>query len=277
MNSHTKRLVAAISRLLDPAESDFVCGDLEESHATGPAATAAILGLFFRRQLALWAHWEPWIALIGISILAASYLGEFWAHFGTGLFLQLQTYFKYGVHYGSGVTPAQDVCHLLILGLALATWSWASGFALAALSRGTLWLTACLFYVAVQEIYFIRLVWSGNLILAHPLWLAMLGRLLPLSPAPLAFVTAAVCGAYRGKSKVSLTSNQAIGFVILAATLTLLLLWSQEWYETALQAWSEGAIPPTPLLPRILPVLVAAWPAMLIPFLNRYAKYGEAL
>ena len=50
------RIVAALSKLLEPEERECACGDLEEWRLSVPAAAANILGLVVRRQLAEWAR-----------------------------------------------------------------------------------------------------------------------------------------------------------------------------------------------------------------------------
>jgi hypothetical protein len=272
-------LACGISRLLHPAEREAVYGDLAESHSSGAAALTNIFGLVVRRQLAMWLNWRPWLALVGIVALAGFLLSEFLLRFGTGIFLQLRTYFKYGVHYETGVSAMQDTCHLAILALALISWSWGSGFVLASLSGRTLWLTAPLFYVVVQNSFFTYSVLSGSTVIADPhppLWLLAANRLLPLNPAQLFFVPAAIWGAYRGSRGVPLMLKPAITLAGFTAALTLLLFWSDGWYETALRNLSDGAWHTTPWPLRLLPILLLSWPFPYMLFANRHFKLGKS-
>ena len=61
-------LVDRSSRLLEPDEREAVRGDLAESGETGGQALRGVLGLVVRRQVALWKHWRPWLALIGLVV-----------------------------------------------------------------------------------------------------------------------------------------------------------------------------------------------------------------
>ncbi|MDQ2711047.1 MAG: hypothetical protein M3Y24_02235 [Acidobacteriota bacterium] len=279
MNSLSQRLANRISYLLDPAEREAVCGDLAETRSSGPAAFKNILGLVLRRQLALWTNWRPWLALLGIVLLVGFLLGKFLALFATGLFLQVGTYSKYGVHYQTGgVTAARDACHLTIWALNLCAWSWASGFVLASLSRRTLWLTAPLFYIAVQDAFFLYSLLVGSTIIGHPhppLWALMLRRLLPLNPALLLFLSVAIWGGYRGTRASSLSAKTATAFAALTFALVSLLFWSNGWYETALQEWSGGVLHTAPWAFRLLPLIIASWPAVCMPLLSRRFRFGE--
>ena len=279
MNSLPGLLTNHVANLLDPAEREAVCGDLAEAGSSGPRAFKSVLGLVLRRQLELWTNWRPWLALLGIVLLVGFWLGKFLALLATGLFLQIGTYSKYGVHYQTGgVTAAQDVWHLSILAFNLCAWSWGSGFVLACLSRRTLWLTAPLFYVAVQDAFFLYSVTAESTIIGNPhppLWVLMLGRLLPMNPALLLFLPLAIWGAYRGKRGSLLSAKPATAFAALTFVLVSLLFWSNGWYESALQEWSGGALQTAPLVFRLLPLILASWPAFCLPFLSRPLQFGE--
>lgn len=278
MNSLLWGLANSASSLLDPAEREAVCGDLAEVRTNGPAALKGVLGLVARRQFALWTKWRPWLALTGIVMLVGFFLGRSLAAFSTSLFLQLRTYFRYGVHYETGgVTPLQDACHLTIWALTLFAWSWAGGFVLASLSKRTLWLTASLFYVAVQDAFLICSLIVGSTVIGNPhapLWLLLLARLLPLDPALLLFLPGMILGAYRGTRETSLALKPAIIFTVITFVLMYLLFWSSGWYDAAFEKWSNITFPVTPWPFRLLPLLLAGWPAAFTPFLSRRFKIG---
>lgn len=273
MNSLFWWLANCISRLLQPAEREAVCGDLAESSSSGIAAFAGVLNLVARRQLAPWRDWHPWLALVGIVLLVGFFLGRFLATFETGVFLQLRTFLKYGVRYESGgVTASQDACHLAVLALVLLAWSWSSGFMLASLSRRTLWLTAPLFYVAVQDGFFLYAWMTGAFVIGgppRPWWPLLIGRLLPLNPALLFLLLAAIFGALRGRRPIPLPVKPALFFAASTLVLGALLFWTNGWYEAGLQNWSNHAFPVAPWPQRMLPMLLASWPAAYLPFLNR--------
>jgi len=277
MNSFAWWLAVRIALLLDHEEREFVLGDLAESHSSGADALYSVAGLIVRRQLALWEDWRPWFALTGIVALVGYSLSRFFASFATGVWLQVRTYEKYGVHYGTGVTPAKDAFHLAVLGLALITWSWISGFVLMRLSGRTFWLTAPLFYVGVQDSFLTHAVLSGSLVLAHPhrLWLTLALRLIPLRPAQLLFIFFAAWGAWRGRSgRLSFSSGTFLAG--LSIVLTASLFWSDLWYHAAMTRWSEGVFRPGPSFVLLLPIVLVSWPAAYLPFLSRHSKAGTS-
>jgi hypothetical protein len=262
------RLVAALSKCLEPAEREVVCGDVEELRLKGPAAAGNIVGLVLRRQMAEWLHWGPWVALLGVCGLDGFYLSESVGQVGTGLFLQIRTYVKYGVGYeAGGVSTAQEVAYLATATLAIFLWSWACGFVLASLSRRVLWMTSALFYVIVRDSSFVRFALAGNFRMNHGLGPAMLIRLLPVEPLIVVFLLALALG-IRAARKATLDKHAC--FVTTAAGITsvLLLAWMETWFPAGFAHWSGQAYHPAQIIYRVLRLLACAWPLFVLPLVR---------
>ena len=168
MSKTTWRMVDRLSEMLEPAERIIAMGDLVESGHSGIQAIAEITGLIVRRQGELWKNWRPWLALFGVSGVAGSFLSAIAISFGSVLNMQLRTYWHYGVHYGDGRTPDQDVLFLSGLFIAICLWAWSSGFVLRLLSRRAVWITGTLFCMMVFQAFPEYMVLSGHLIRRGP-------------------------------------------------------------------------------------------------------------
>jgi hypothetical protein len=266
------RIVAALSKLLEPAERECVCGDLEELRLSAPAAAADIFGLVIRRQLAEWSYWGPWVALLGVAGLAGFYLSGAVAQVQTGLFLQIRTYVTYGVAYEpGGVSVAQQIAYTATLTMAALLWSWACGFVLASLSRRALWVTSFLFYCIVRVSWVVYMVLTGNMILKpglkHGLSIMMLFRLLPFDLVGIVFLLALVVGV-RSARKAALKENTRLLLAALGLMFVMLLAWMETWFAVGFARWSGQPYVSTPLFYRVLPLLAGAWPLFAIPLLN---------
>jgi len=139
-------LVDIASRLLDPGERAVVRGDFAESGETAGPALRGVLGLVLRRQAAVWIDWRPWLALVGLVGIAGPRLSEATFLFNNAINQQLIVFRMYGVHPETGLTFRQDVFCLVCMALALASWSWVSGFVLGSLSGRGIWFTGPMFY-----------------------------------------------------------------------------------------------------------------------------------
>jgi DNA-binding PadR family transcriptional regulator len=140
-------LVDVLSRMIDADERQAVRGDLAESAESAARAIRDVLDLIVRRQLGLWAGWQPWLALLGIACLAGVPLSRIAFRLNVDLGQQLMAHYKYGVHFGTLLPPQQDIAFLLCLAVALIVWSWTCGFALGSLSGRAVWLTWSAFYL----------------------------------------------------------------------------------------------------------------------------------
>jgi len=153
--------LSVLARALEPAERDVVLGDLAESgEGVGPA-TRHLLGLIVRRQVGLWLAWRPWLALLGVSCLAAVSLSRIVYRLNVDLH-------KHAAGYATSLTAGQEVAFLVLLAGAVTVWSWTCGFVLGALSGRAVWLTWSVFYFVVLDSAFVRFVLMGNIVLRNP-------------------------------------------------------------------------------------------------------------
>jgi len=272
-------LLCVLARGLEPAERNVVLGDLAESDEGAGAATCDLLGLIVRRQVGLWTVWRPWLALLGICGLAGVPLSQIAFSLNVDLGQQLMAYLKYGVHFETGVTPRQDMAFFLCLAVALVVWSWTCGFVLGSLSGRSVWLTWSVFYLIVLDSAWARFVLSGNIIVrgARPLPLLM-AAILPLSLATLLFSLAALYGTYLGVRRRALPLRPAYLLASAITILTIFATWTSGWYETAHEIWSGGAWRGVSWPKRLLPFVLAGWPAAyLLATACRHTKERETI
>jgi hypothetical protein len=265
------RLVDILSGMLDTDERQAVRGDLAESGENIVRAMGDVLGLVARRQIGLWTEWQPWLALLGVACLAGLPLSRILFRFNVDLSQQLMAHRIYGVHFGTLLTPQQDMAWLLCLAIALLLWSWTCGFALSSLSGRAVWLTWSVFYLIVLDSALVRFILSGNLILRDPHTLRLLmTAILPLNPATLLFSLSAPLGAFLGVRRRVLPWRAAYVLTSAIIIFTIVLTWMSGWYETAHEVWSGGAWPGVPWTTRLLPFVVVSWPvAYLLAAANR--------
>jgi hypothetical protein len=255
--------LSVLARALEPDERDVVLGDLAESGDGVAAATRHLLGLIVRRQFGLWLSWRPWLALVGVSCLAALSLSRIVYRLNVDLY-------KYAVGYATSLTARQEVGFLLLLAGAVIVWSWTGGFVLGSLSGRAVWLTWSVFYFVVLDSAFARFVLGGNIILRNPhthetpldslhgtLRLLMVTTL-PLRIATLLFLFPALFGVFVGVRRRILAVHHAalIGSVNIA--LAVLTTWSTGWYDPA---HLPARWPLVPWSTRLLPFLLASLPA----------------
>jgi len=255
-------LPGILARGLEPAERDAVLGDIAESGEGIGAATGDVLGLVVRRQALLWTFWRPWLALLGVGVLAGVPLSRIAFRLNVNLGQQLVTYQKYGVHFETGLTAGQDLAFLLCLAGALLGWSWTCGFVLGSLSGRTVWLTWLVFYLVVLNSAWARFVLAGNIILrdGQPLRLLIV-RTIPLSIAALLFFFPAFWGTFVGVRRRVLPVHYAGLVASVVAVLTILSAWMSGWYENAHLVWSDGLWVGPSWQVRLLPFLLVSWPA----------------
>lgn len=122
------KCVEAAAELLTPREREIVLGDLADTDRGALRGLGDVLGLAARRQIALWKSWRPWAASLGLALPASLFLMSWSVATGGNVVNFL-------------VQPTQF--HLLWLCASklflLICWSWMVGFAVSAISRGTLW------------------------------------------------------------------------------------------------------------------------------------------
>jgi hypothetical protein len=142
------------TQLLEPRERDAVRGDLAECGASGWCAFRQVLGLVLRRQAALWNEWQPWFAVIAIVLpigLILSHATRWWADANA---LDVLIYWRlWNFEYLDFPGWRRNIELLMwwatMSGMALAGWSWTSGYVVASLSRRTGWVTFGLFAMIV--------------------------------------------------------------------------------------------------------------------------------
>ncbi|HUD65388.1 MAG TPA: hypothetical protein VMQ17_12445 [Candidatus Sulfotelmatobacter sp.] len=255
------RLVDILSRMLDADERQAVRGDLAESGESIGMALRDVLGLIVRRQIGLWTDWQPWLALLAVASMAGVLLSRILFRFNVDLSQQLVAYQQYGVHFGTLLTPQQDMAFLLSLAVALLVWLWTCGFVLGSLSGGAIWLTWSVFYLMVLDSAWVRFVLSGNIIVrnAGPLRRFM-AVTVPLNIATLLFLLAGLCGAFLGVRRRVLALRAAYVLASAITILTILTTWMSGWYETAHEVWSGGAWQGVSWPMRLLPLVLVSWP-----------------
>jgi len=255
--------LSVLARALEPAERDVVLGDLAESgEGVGPA-TRHLLGLIVRRQVGLWLAWRPWLALLGVSCLAAVSLSRIVFRLNVDLH-------KYAAGYATSLTPPQEVAFLVLLAGAVTVWSWTCGFVLGALSGRAVWLTWSVFYFVVLDSAWARFVRMGHIFLPNPhthealldSWPGTLRLLmattLPLSIAALLFAFPALAGAFGGVRRRRLTVHYAYLMASVNMALALFTTWSTGWYDPA---HLPARWPGVPWSTRLLPFLWVSLPA----------------
>jgi len=255
-------LLGTLARALEPRERQAALGDIAESGEGIFPALRDLLGLIIRRQAALWGHWQPWLALLGIGGPAAFPLSRIAFRFNVVFGQQLSAHRKYGIHFGTGLTAGQDIAFLICLAVGLILWSWVSGFVLGSLSGRATWITWSAFYLVILDATWVRFVLSGNIILRDPQPLRLfINSILPLSIAGLLCSIPALWGALLGVRRRALPSRQTQFLAGAVALLTILMTWMSGWYETAHEIWSAGTWPGASLPATLLPFLMMSWPA----------------
>jgi len=255
--------LSVLARALEPAERDVVLGDLAESGEGVGAAARHVLGLIVRRQVGLWLAWRPWLALLGVSCLAAVSLSRIVFRLNVDLY-------KHSAGYATSLTAAQEVAFLLLLACAVMVWSWTCGFVLGSLSGRAVWLTWSVFYFVVLDSAWVRFLRMGHIFLPNPhtheaLLDSLPGTLrllmaitLPLSSAALLFAFPALVGTHAGARRRRLTVHHAYLMASLNIALALLATWSTGWYDPA---HLPARWPGVPWSTRVLPSLLVSLPA----------------
>lgn len=267
MNRSCWWLVDIASRLLEGNERDAVRGDLAESNASGPQALRDVLGVVVRRQAALWKNWRPWLALIGLAGLVGVQLSHIVGALSGQLDMQLRTYWKYGVSYGTGLTAFEETVMFLSQALALVMWSWTAGFVLGSLSRRTVWVTGPLYllagvYPVLRGLHFLVRAhpWTFDHHLRElPLILLMLTLLFVLQI--ILFLLPSIAGVRRGLRKLTLTLPRASVLTVAIVAVTALTIWTGGWPHAAVVRWSgDGWDPTVGLQSRVFVFGLVSWP-----------------
>jgi hypothetical protein len=147
-------LTDLVSQLLEPHERDAVRGDLAECRVDEWRALLEVLGLVARRQASYWVDWRPWLSVMAIVLpigLMLSYATRWWADANAFDFLVYRQLwdFSYLDYPGWRRNVALLVWSGISSGVALAGWSWTSGYVLASLSPRARWSLIALFALVV--------------------------------------------------------------------------------------------------------------------------------
>lgn len=161
-------LVDILSLMLEPDEREAVRGDLTESSESGPKALRDVIGLVVRRQAILWTARRPWLALVFLVVPLGTLLCLVSRRIADKSAVYIWLYannWDWAIFRGY---PAfrhdflQYAVAILIGFLTLFCWSWSSGLALGAVSRGS---------TPVNGVLFGLLLFLGELMGAPPRYL----------------------------------------------------------------------------------------------------------
>ena len=122
------RCIEAAAAFLTPLEREAVLGDLAETGRGAWRGLGDVLSLVTLRQLALWKTWRPWAASAGLALPASLFLMGCSVAASGAIFNLLN-------EPSSGSLLWRSVSRLFLL----MCWAWMGGFAVGAVSRGTLW------------------------------------------------------------------------------------------------------------------------------------------
>jgi hypothetical protein len=265
------RLVNRVSRVLEPDERNAVLGDFAESGTTGGKALRDLFSLVARRKAGLYKDWRPWVALLGLAgpLGMLFYSGAL----GSLLGLNLWTQWQYQSRYESGLTASEDLTFFICQSMALIFCSWTSGFALASLSRRTIWMLKTVLYFVCAALL-VAMLRAVVLAVPHGGVLHLLFRLSPcfLLAAVLCVLPVSL-GMRQGREGG--TPSMRIAILLAAATAITIVLaaWTNGWQQTALVNWSEGQLHAAPVWPKqLLPIALAAWPTVYLISLARFRR-----
>jgi hypothetical protein len=144
------RSVDILSRMLSADEREAVRGDLAESGVTGSQALLDVLSLVIRRQAALWAHWRPWLTLMGLVIplgMLLSVISRRAAGLSAVYIWMYANNWDWNLleYRGLRYQFAQSFEEMFLVYLTLVCGSWTSGFVLGSASRGIIRLNSVRF------------------------------------------------------------------------------------------------------------------------------------
>ena len=152
-----RRMADTASLMLDSAERDAVCGDLAESRESGSQVLREVLGLVVRRRAACLRGWHPWLTLVSLTIplsVLVSLVSRRTAD-GTAIYLWLYlNNWDWALIHNQGFWRelAQRAPGVLLSCLALACWSWTTGFLVGCFARRILWFSGVVFSVVVLAV-----------------------------------------------------------------------------------------------------------------------------
>lgn len=217
--------VRLASRMLDPDEREIVLGDIAESRTGSHRAVSDILGLAFRRHVAAWGDWQPWLALVYLAVPLGLLLGivsRFWADDAA------QTIHLYVSNWNGPLfrNPGgrQYVIELTnaaaLHTVALAVWSYTCGRSFLVLSRRTSGVNAILFAGCLLAATLGTTTTARANALNAPIFEhAMYGAVVPLLIRVLTVIVPALLGLTTGRGSHSLRWAAFWALAAVAATL----------------------------------------------------------
>ena len=141
--SLSSSVLQTVSQLLTPHEREAVLGDLTERGANNWRSTTDVLDLYFRRHIALWKSWRPWLAAFGLAIPSSLTL--------MGLSVSIaesgQRWINESVLNGAEVTLSPGLALLLSNIVLLVAWSFTGAFVMGSISRRTVRISVALSFV----------------------------------------------------------------------------------------------------------------------------------
>jgi len=145
----TWSLVHKMSALLEDAEREVVVGDLIESGEPAGEALFQTFGLVARRQLELWQHWRPWLALLALALPLAIALGTLARRLADHSAIYAWLYANNWTNlYVTNAAARTDLLReggwTLASCSLLAGAAWAAGLVAARTSRRTAWINGAL-------------------------------------------------------------------------------------------------------------------------------------
>ncbi len=143
-------LASKIALLLEPAEREAALGDIAESGETGWQAFRSVAGLAVRRQLALWKHFRPWLAMVAVAIPTGLLMGfaSRWLASGYNLYSWLLWNYRDldpSLLAESHMSLDHGIWGVARASVTLLAWSWSSGYIIGHLSRFATWVTGTVF------------------------------------------------------------------------------------------------------------------------------------
>lgn len=147
-------LTEAASAMLDPEECEAVHGDLAETGGSGWRPLGDVLGLVIRRQAVRFKVLRPWLVLASLVIplgIMLSLVSRRTADWSAIYIWSYANNWDWTLLRNSGFWREMAECarSIFLSYVALACWSWTSGFLVASFSRRTIWFSSGVFFMAV--------------------------------------------------------------------------------------------------------------------------------
>jgi hypothetical protein len=201
------RCIEASAGLLAPLEREVVLGDLAETNREDWRGLGDVLSLVVLRQLALWRSWRPWAASAGLALPASLFLMGY-SLAASGAISRLLT-----------EPPSTPLLWRLVSRLfLLICWAWMTGFAVSAVSQGTLWASLLGYFAPC--LYCLS-KWPGHSLSELQL---------------LIFLVPGLWGVWRGRRDLRLTFRWAI-FLAVVAMLAPLMWGKGGWMYGCWLLW----------------------------------------